>query len=107
MSDAILVAGIGNIFLGDDAFGVAEIRALRETSVPEGVRVADFGMRVVGCEPTPMPEVMDDAYGDECGLEPAGAARGARGGTDDRWNDRADRFRAVSSGRSCYVKERT
>jgi hydrogenase maturation protease len=41
----ILVAGIGNIFLGDDGFGseVAQ-RILQGTSVP-GVRVVDFGIR--------------------------------------------------------------
>jgi hydrogenase maturation protease len=41
----ILVAGIGNIFLGDDAFGVEVIRRLVEVGLPPGVRVADFGIR--------------------------------------------------------------
>jgi hydrogenase maturation protease len=41
----ILIAGVGNIFLGDDAFGVEVIRRLRGHSFPEGVRVADFGIR--------------------------------------------------------------
>ena len=41
----ILVAGIGNIFLGDDAFGVAVAQRLAQHSLPEGVRVADFGIR--------------------------------------------------------------
>jgi hydrogenase maturation protease len=41
----ILVAGIGNIFLGDDAFGVEVIRRLADRPQPEGVRVADFGIR--------------------------------------------------------------
>ena len=40
----ILVAGIGNIFLGDDAFGVEVIRLLAG-KLPETVRVADFGIR--------------------------------------------------------------
>lgn len=40
-----LIAGLGNIFLGDDAFGVELIRRLRERPPPEGVRVADFGIR--------------------------------------------------------------
>lgn len=41
----ILVACIGNIFLGDDAFGceVAKLLAVRE--LPENVRVTDFGIR--------------------------------------------------------------
>jgi hydrogenase maturation protease len=42
---AILVAGIGNIFLGDDAFGVEVVRRLADRKLPEGVRVADFGIR--------------------------------------------------------------
>lgn len=41
----ILVAGIGNIFLGDDSFGVELARALMERPLPEGVRVVDFGIR--------------------------------------------------------------
>lgn len=42
---AILVAGIGNIFLGDDAFGVEVIRRMVDLQLPESVRVADFGIR--------------------------------------------------------------
>jgi hydrogenase maturation protease len=41
----ILVAGIGNIFLGDDAFGCEVARLLSERSLPKGVRVTDFGIR--------------------------------------------------------------
>jgi hydrogenase maturation protease len=41
----ILVAGIGNIFLGDDAFGVEVVRRLAGRTLREGVRVADFGIR--------------------------------------------------------------
>jgi hydrogenase maturation protease len=44
-SDRILVAGIGNIFLGDDAFGVEVVRALSRCIVPEEVRVLDIGIR--------------------------------------------------------------
>jgi hydrogenase maturation protease len=40
-----LVAGIGNIFLGDDGFGLEVIRRLSTMPVPEGVTVADFGNR--------------------------------------------------------------
>jgi hydrogenase maturation protease len=42
---AILIAGIGNIFLGDDAFGVEVAKRLAGQSFPEGVRVVDFGIR--------------------------------------------------------------
>ncbi|MDR3638158.1 MAG: hydrogenase maturation protease [Isosphaeraceae bacterium] len=41
----ILVACIGNIFLGDDAFGVEVAQRLAQTGLPEGVRVVDFGIR--------------------------------------------------------------
>lgn len=41
----ILVAGIGNIFLGDDAFGVEVARRLLERPLPAGVEVVDFGIR--------------------------------------------------------------
>jgi hydrogenase maturation protease len=43
----VLVAGIGNIFLGDDGFGVEVAARLADTPVPDGVRVADFGIRGV------------------------------------------------------------
>jgi hydrogenase maturation protease len=41
----VLVAGIGNIFLGDDGFGVAVARRLARAALPPGVEVADFGIR--------------------------------------------------------------
>jgi hydrogenase maturation protease len=41
----ILVAGIGNIFLGDDGFGVEVARRLAERPQPGEVRVVDFGIR--------------------------------------------------------------
>ena len=41
----ILVAGIGNVFLGDDGFGVAVARRLARRELPAGVEVADFGIR--------------------------------------------------------------
>ena len=40
-----LVACIGNIFLGDDGFGPAVARALREMDVPANVKVVDYGIR--------------------------------------------------------------
>jgi hydrogenase maturation protease len=42
---SILVAGIGNIFLGDDAFGVEVIRRMAGLDLPASVRVSDFGIR--------------------------------------------------------------
>lgn len=41
----ILVAGVGNVFLGDDGFGVAVARRLSERELPDCVRVVDFGIR--------------------------------------------------------------
>jgi hydrogenase maturation protease len=41
----ILIAGIGNIFLGDDAFGVEVARRLSTREWPQTVRVTDFGIR--------------------------------------------------------------
>jgi hydrogenase maturation protease len=41
----VLVAGIGNIFMGDDAFGVEVARRLVERELPPGVDVGDFGIR--------------------------------------------------------------
>jgi hydrogenase maturation protease len=41
----ILVAGIGNIFLGDDGFGPAVAEQLRALTWPAHVEVTDFGIR--------------------------------------------------------------
>lgn len=41
----VLVAGVGNIFLGDDGFGVEVVRRLSATPLPEWVAVRDFGIR--------------------------------------------------------------
>jgi len=45
MTAKILVAGVGNIFLGDDGFGVEVALALSQRQLPEGVKVKDFGIR--------------------------------------------------------------
>lgn len=62
----ILIAGIGNIFLGDDGFGVEVARRLLLRGLPGEVRVVDFGIRGLdlvyalqdGCETT----ILVDAY---------------------------------------------
>ncbi len=41
----VLVAGIGNIFFGDDGFGVAVAQRLAQQELPPAVEVADFGIR--------------------------------------------------------------
>jgi hydrogenase maturation protease len=43
--ESILIAGIGNIFLGDDGFGVAVAQRLAARELPGGVRVVDYGIR--------------------------------------------------------------
>jgi hydrogenase maturation protease len=45
MTPRILIACIGNIFLGDDAFGCEVARRLASRPLPEGVRLVDFGIR--------------------------------------------------------------
>jgi hydrogenase maturation protease len=41
----VLIAGIGNVFRGDDGFGVEVARRLATRGVPAGVDVVDFGIR--------------------------------------------------------------
>ena len=41
----ILVAGIGNVFLGDDGFGCEVTRRLAGVELPSGCSVVDFGIR--------------------------------------------------------------
>ncbi len=47
MSKSVLIAGIGNIFNGDDAFGVAVAQRLAAYEWPENVHVEDFGIRAI------------------------------------------------------------
>src|ERR1700722_3004165 len=47
MTGRTLVAGVGNVFLRDDAFGVEVIRLLGERRDPSGVQIRDFGIRGV------------------------------------------------------------
>ncbi|MGH8930896.1 MAG: hydrogenase maturation protease [Egibacteraceae bacterium] len=47
MTRKTLVAGCGNIFLGDDAFGVEVAQRLAAEELPDGVKVTDFGIRGV------------------------------------------------------------
>lgn len=46
-SGRVLVAGVGNIFLGDDGFGVELARRLARSELPAGVEVVDYGIRGV------------------------------------------------------------
>src|SRR5262249_22369251 len=44
-SRRLLIAGVGNLFFGDDGFGVEVVRRLAARPLPDGVRVVDFGIR--------------------------------------------------------------
>ena len=45
MTGRVLVAGVGNIFLGDDGFGPEVVRRLADRPLPPDVRVVDYGIR--------------------------------------------------------------
>jgi hydrogenase maturation protease len=40
-----LVAGIGNIFFGDDGFGCEVVKTLKNQSLPDSVKLVDFGIQ--------------------------------------------------------------
>ncbi|MGW4060056.1 hydrogenase maturation protease [Amycolatopsis sp. NPDC004747] len=44
MRPRVLVAGIGNIFLSDDGFGVEVVKELAGTGLPPWVQIADYGI---------------------------------------------------------------
>jgi hydrogenase maturation protease len=44
MTARMLIAGVGNIFLGDDGFGAEVARRLTAADLPDWVRVADYGV---------------------------------------------------------------
>jgi hydrogenase maturation protease len=44
VTERTLIAGIGNIFLGDDGFGVEVARRLAGEELPDHVTVADYGI---------------------------------------------------------------
>jgi hydrogenase maturation protease len=85
-----LVAGVGNIFLSDDGFGVEVVRRLAGRDLPAGVEVADFGIRGVhlayelmdGCkllvlvDAAPRGEVPGTVSIVEVGRQPTAAAAG-------------------------------
>lgn len=43
----VLVAGVGNVLLHDDGFGVEVVRRLLREAVPANVNVVDFGIRAL------------------------------------------------------------
>jgi hydrogenase maturation protease len=47
MTGRTVVAGVGNVFLRDDAFGVEVVRELAARPQPPGVQISDYGIRGV------------------------------------------------------------
>jgi hydrogenase maturation protease len=45
MNGKLLIAGVGNIFLGDDGFGAEVASRLASVDLPDWVRVVDYGIR--------------------------------------------------------------
>lgn len=45
MTGKLLIAGVGNIFLGDDGFGVEVANRLAAADLPDWVQVVDYGIR--------------------------------------------------------------
>jgi hydrogenase maturation protease len=45
MSGRVLIAGVGNIFLGDDGFGVEVAQRLASAELPDWAHVVDYGIR--------------------------------------------------------------
>ena len=74
MTGRMLVAGVGNIFLGDDGFGVAVANRLAGADLPSWVQVADYGI-------SGMHLAYDLADGYETAILIDTARRGERPGT--------------------------
>jgi hydrogenase maturation protease len=47
MMERVLIAGVGNVFLSDDGFGVEVVRRLTEHELPRHVEAVDIGVRGV------------------------------------------------------------
>lgn len=98
MSGRILVAGIGNVFLGDDGFGVEVARQLAHEPLPAGVRVLDIGLRARDLAF----ELVDGGY--DTAILVDAVSRGGAPGTvyliDPSMSDRAARPLASVDGHS-------
>jgi hydrogenase maturation protease len=74
MSGRVLIAGVGNIFLGDDGFGVEVARRLASEDLPAWAHVVDYGIRG-------MHLAYDLANGYESAILVDATARGGEPGT--------------------------
>lgn len=97
-----MVAGVGNIFQRDDAFGCEVVRQLAKEQWPDGVEIADFGIRGIhlayelldGCELLVLVDVAERGHepgtvtvveiGPEDGPSPAAAVMDAHGLAPDQ-----------------------
>jgi hydrogenase maturation protease len=92
MTARILVAGVGNVFFGDDGFGVEVARRLARETMPLGVRVEDYGIRglhlafdiLEGYDTVVVVDALSrgDAPGTVFVLEPSAAAEAERPNVD-------------------------
>ncbi|MGO8888019.1 MAG: hydrogenase maturation protease [Streptosporangiaceae bacterium] len=74
MSEQTLIAGVGNIFLGDDGFGVEVAHRLADRDLPSSARVVDYGIRG-------MHLAYDLANGYDCAILIDATPRGGEPGT--------------------------
>jgi hydrogenase maturation protease len=84
MTERVLIAGVGNVFLSDDGFGVEVVRRVAEHELPAHVEAADIGVRGVD-----LAYRLLDGYG-TCILVDA-CARGGEPGTLYRIDARSAR----------------
>jgi len=101
----VLVVGVGNVFLGDDGFGVEIARCLAAEELPPGVEAKDYGVRALHLayallEPRDLVIVVDAVRrGDPPGtltlLEPALEGGAAAAAPDAHGMDLGSVFSAV------------
>ncbi len=96
MTERMPVAGVGNIFLGDDGFGIEVVRRLASIELPDWVTVAcepataDYGIGLSA----PVAAAVDEAVRVVLDLIAADSGRAATGGE----RSGADRLNAAGPG---------
>ena len=109
MRRRVLVAGVGNIFFGDDGFGVEVVRRIREEgALPAEADVRDIGIRGIhllyelmdGCELLVLVDVAQRGHapGTVSVVEPADSGAGAGAGVVDPHGLAPDQMLAAVSG---------
>src|SRR6516225_5315502 len=95
----MLIAGVGNIFLGDDGFGVEVARRLAAAGLPDWVQVADYGI-------SGMHLAYDLADGYETAILIDAAPRGGEPGTVTVLDVAAERGRNAAAGAGALAASR-